>query len=108
MVSERLITKQRIPIMISDDIDDQPIDYLIERLQEIKRNYQDKYKNIKIETETFDCDIIEIYFYGEVVETDEEYNTRITVQKEQEKRRLKIKEGSDKKEFERMKKQYGW
>lgn len=103
----KLIIKRRLPIMISDNIGGQSIDNLIQQLEEIKLDYKNQFTNIKIETDTFDGSI-EIFFYGEEFENDEQYDARIKMEEEYEKDRLDKRKKLERKEFERMKKEHGW
>ncbi len=117
-MSEKQMVYDKDVFILNDDLDGQPLTYLLEVLQDIS----DQYPNAKVSTTRVDWDeesggystsVLRGYIVTiteDRLETDSEYQRRL--EREEEDRRYKeetkrLKEEAERSHYERLKKKYG-
>jgi hypothetical protein len=97
-------------ILYDYDIDGLSVDKITDKLNEIKNLYKKEYKDITMRIYSYYGEI-EFHFQGIREENDEEYERRIAYEKHWENMKeleKSHKKDEDRKNFEKLRKQYGW
>lgn len=97
---------RKVFLEVTMDWDGYTLDEIVARIEEIRKDYGDKFKDIRLDKDwvnDYDGERIVWKFVGKRMETDEEYNTRI----ENIKRREAEQTERDRAEYERLKAKFG-